>query len=477
MDHLKVDFLGGEAEQKSHRTTVILAVVFSVTVGLLAAVGAGASYRAASRGTSVFAEVGNLPIISDLRRLAWGDALTSDDDPTDNEQITFLLMGVGGTGHSGPQLSDTILLATADLKENKVGITSIPRDLAYPLGGGRFIKINAVNAYAEQSNPGNGAREAADAFEELLGIDIDHVIKIDFNAFVEFVDALGGLDIHVDRSFVDYEYPTEDDKWQTISFKEGDEHMDGARALIFARSRHGSNGEGSDFARSARQQKIIVAIKEKLLSMGTLTNPQKLISLYEAISSNVQTDITPWQLIKLAPLAKDISSDKITTTVLTNGEDGELVSDTVNGAYMLFPKEPDWSEIRAIVQHPFETKEELQTISAPKEPVALEIRNGTSITGYASRMSEYLKSEGYLIQGIGNAERRDYEKTVIFDLTKGAKPEELEAIRAELDANISPNLPEWTTNATTTDGEQKPSDMLQTDFLIVLGSETYNIIE
>ncbi len=464
---IKVDLLGGEAERKARQTTAFIAVIFAVSVGILAAVGAGASYRAATHGTSVLDEMGNLPIIADIRRLAWGEPSAGAGNAIADDRLTFLIMGVGGTGHSGPELADTILIATADLKTNRIGIMSVPRDLAYPLGGGKFIKINAVNAYAEQSNPGQGARETADAFEELFDITIDHAIKINFNAFVDLVDAIDGIDVNVERGFTDNEYPTEDDKWQTVSFKAGEQNMNGDQALIYARSRHGNNGEGSDFARSRRQQIIMLAVKDKLLSMGTLTNPSKVTKLYQAIASNIQTDLTPWDMIKLAPLAKSFSSDRVTMRVLTNAADGELASQMVNGAYMLFPKEPDWSEIQMIAQHPF--GEEAEEVKQGVTPIRLEVRNGTNVTGLASRASQNLRSKGYLIETVGNAARRDYAQTTIIDLTHGAKAEDLEKLRSALKASVATTTPSWATS-TTTQNEQSPADENQTDFLVILGT-------
>lgn len=468
MHGIKVDLLGGDAERKARRTTAFIAVIFAVSVGVLAAVGAGASYRAATHGTSVLDEVGNLPIIADIRRLAWGTPVAGTTEAIADDRLTFLIMGVGGTGHSGPELADTILIATADLKTHRIGIMSMPRDLAYPLGGGKFIKINSVNAYAEQSNPGQGARETADAFEELLGITIDHAVKINFNAFVDLIDAIDGIDVNVEKSFTDYEYPTEDEKWQTISFKEGKEHMDGQRALMYARSRHGNNGEGSDFARSRRQQIIMIAVKEKLLSMGTIANPSKLTKLYQAISSNLQTDLTPWDMIKLAPLLKNFSSDQITMRVLTNAGNGELTSQMVNGAYMLFPKKPDWSQIQDIAQHPFgEDGADIGTKATT--PVRLEVRNGTLITGLASRASEELRIKGYLVETVGNATRRDYKQTMIIDLTQGAKANELAKLRTELNATVTTSATSTSDSTTSTPYEQHAADASQTDFLVILG--------
>lgn len=466
---VKVDFLGGEAEQKARRSTTMAAVIFSIFVGLLAAIGAGASYRAATHGTNVLTEVGNLPIISDIRRLAWGESSTILNATVD-DRLSVLVLGVGGSGHSGPELTDTILLTTADLKTQQVGMLSIPRDMAYPLGGGRFIKINAVNAYAEEKNPGQGARETADAFEELLGVKIDHVVKVNFNAFKELIDAIGGIDITIEKSFVDNEYPTEDEKWQTVSFKAGTEHMDGERALIFARSRHGSNGEGSDFARARRQQMVILAVKKKLLSVGTLTNPSKLMKLYQVISSNIQTDLTAWEIMKLAPLAKQFSSDNVNMRVLTNDHNGELVNQIVNGAYMLFPKDPDWSQIRSIAQNPFGDSAATSTPTSKKpEPARIEIRNGTNVTGAASRASDQAKAKGFTIIATGNANHRTYQTSVIYDLTNGKKPEELTALKDLFRAQIEKTPSSWSSSASSTFDEPRPTSPSQTDFLLILG--------
>lgn len=462
---IHIDFLGGEAERKSRRTTASLAVIFAVFVGLLAAIGAGASYRAAQHGTNAFLEVGNLPIISDIRRLAWGDN-GATIQPKVEGQLTILIMGVGGTGHDGPELSDTILLATIDTKQKRVAMVSIPRDLAFPLDSGRFIKINAVNAYAEQAHPGQGARETADAFEQLFGVKIDRVLKVDFKAFSDVVDSLGGVDVNVEKTFTDHEYPTENDGYQTISFQQGNQHMDGAHALMYARSRHGSNGEGSDFARSRRQQILMVAIKEKMLSLGTISNPQKLMKLYQAVASNIQTDMTPWDLMTLAPLAKDISSGNVTMQGLTDGPSGQLVSSNVGGAYMLFPKQQDWSEIRNITQHPFDSQEAAQ--AGTHIAARVEIRNGTMLTGFATRIAQQLKAGGYTVQTVGNAPVRDISRTTVYDLTNGSRKDDLNALAKTLHAAVSSTPPSWLT------ADAATSESPQPEFLVVLGSDATN---
>lgn len=481
---MKVDFLNTQNEQKARRTTATLAVIFTLFVGFLALIGASASYRSASSGTSVFSEIGRLPVIADIRKLVLGDNVNAGLVETPDGKMNIMLFGIGGAGHEGSQLTDTIIYASVDMKENRVGMLSIPRDMAYPLGGARFQKINAVNTYAELEHPGEGAKIASKSIGKLLGVRIDHVIKIDFAGFEKFIDALGGVEITVERDFIDPKFPTLDDKWQTVTFKKGPQHMSGSEALIYVRSRHGSNGEGSDFARSRRQQIVIKAIREKLLSLGTLANPQKIANLWSVISAHVQTDFTAWDMVKLAGLAKDFDSEDITNHVLTDEPDGELIPANLEGAgYMLFPKKPDWSQIRALAQNPFQTKEEIAAKDRPAEEVKVEIKNGTTRTGFAAQVAVALKNNGYTVIATGNAVQRGYERTVIFDLTGGKKATELARLKNFLNANVSSVLPSWLSSSSTeriiySEGmTAEHVSSTSSEFLIILGESSLGLVD
>ncbi|MBU1032449.1 MAG: LCP family protein [Patescibacteria group bacterium] len=462
---------------------MIVAVVFTLGVGLLSAIGAGASYRSVTNGTNVLFEIGNLPVIADMRKLVLGEqAQANNPISTKDGRMNTLVFGVGGSGHGGPELSDTIILVSTDLNDKRVGMLSIPRDLAFPLGDGRFQKINAVNAYAEQDNPGEGAMIAAKSIGKLLDVRIDHVIKIDFRGFEKFIDTLGGLDIDVERGFVDASYPTIDDEWQTVSFKAGEQHMNGYRALIYVRSRHGNNGEAGDFARSRRQQKVIAAVVDKLLSLGTLANPAKIAELWSIVSSHIQTDLTIWDTVKLARLASSFNNQQLSMRVLTDDVNGELVPANVDGSFMLFPKKPDWSEIRVVAQNPFESKAEIAEMLKPAQEVRVEIKNGTTRNGFATQISAELDRSGYIITEVGNAVQRGYERTVIFDLTNGQRLSELARLKQLLNANVStveplispddPNKRTVFTQGMTAEN----IDATSTDFLIILGESSLGLI-
>lgn len=472
-----------QPDRVARRTTMIVAVVFTLGVGLLSAIGAGASYRSVTNGTNVLFEIGNLPVIADMRKLVLGEqAQANNPISTKDGRMNTLVFGVGGSGHGGPELSDTIILVSTDLNDKRVGMLSIPRDLAFPLGDGRFQKINAVNAYAEQDNPGEGAMIAAKSIGKLLDVRIDHVIKIDFRGFEKFIDTLGGLDIDVERGFVDASYPTIDDEWQTVSFKAGEQHMNGYRALIYVRSRHGNNGEAGDFARSRRQQKVIAAVVDKLLSLGTLANPAKIAELWSIVSSHIQTDLTIWDTVKLARLASSFNNQQLSMRVLTDDVNGELVPTNVDGSFMLFPKKPDWSEIRVVAQNPFESKAEIAEMLKPAQEVRVEIKNGTTRNGFATQISAELDRSGYIITEVGNAVQRGYERTVIFDLTNGQRLSELARLKQLLNANVStveplispddPNKRTVFTQGMTAEN----IDATSTDFLIILGESSLGLI-
>lgn len=489
MDIKSPDLLHASEGQFKRQTTLIAAFFALLVIGI-SAFGARWSYLSNQAFASGITQAPRLPVISGMRQLFFGEAVnasvTSTHPGVDN-QLNILILGIGGAGHDGSNLTDTILLASVDLTQKRVGLVSIPRDLAYPLGSGRFEKINAVHAYAEQENPGQGALKTAQAFSELFDTRIDHVARIDFKGFEKLIDAIGGVSINVEKTFTDSSYPTNNppDGWKSVTFKKGVEQMDGSRALIYTRSRHGNNGEGSDFARSRRQQLVMLAVREKLLSLGTLTDPGKMADIYRVISQHVQSDLSVWDMLKLAPLAKDFSKDKITSNVLSDGPKGVLTSATVNGSYMLFPKQQDWSEIRAIVANPFEKEEERIVEAKPQETIRVEVKNGTFRTNFAAQVAGKLVESGYEIPALGNAVKRGFERTAIYDLTGGKKPAELLRLQRLLNADVVSIAPNQLISSENGSYRSFPLDKdtqervysANTDFLLILGDASFAFVK
>jgi hypothetical protein len=129
---------------------------------------------------------------------------------------------------------------------------------------------------------------------------VPYFAVIDFSGFEKAVDQVGGLDVQVDRTFTDSTYPDSGFGYLApITFQQGQQHFNGVKALQFARSRHGNNNEGSDFARSLRQQKIIQAFKDKVLSLNIIKSASTLNSLLEVFADHFHTNMTPRELLRV----------------------------------------------------------------------------------------------------------------------------------------------------------------------------------
>jgi len=406
-----------------------------------------------------------------------GKLIRSEDKILKGEKdnrVNFLLLGMGGAGHDGAYLTDTMIIASFDPKENKVAMVSIPRDLAVPVPGYGQRKINSINAYAEAKEDGSGGEETSQVVGQVLDIPIHYYVRADFQGFETLIDKLGGISIYVEKSFVDNQYPTNDEKYQTLTFEEGWQTMDGDTALKFVRSRHGTNGEASDFARSRRQQKVLVSLKEKILSFSTLLNPVKIQSVYDAVKNSIDTNMEMWEIVRMSHLARDVDTEKIIHQVLSADEGGLLVAANIDGAYVLEPRTGNFSEIQFLVKNIFNTASEINFEDKP-EPTRVEIQNGTKITGLASRTAEMLNKFDYKVTRVSNADEQNYENTIIYDLTEGAKNDELTFLKTKLNADVSLSLPSWLTNSTTSAEvnlfNQPPviAKNNSTDFLIILG--------
>lgn len=255
-------------------------------------------------------------------------------------QINLLLLGIGGEGHEGPYLSDTVILAQIRPDIGEITLTSIPRDYLVTLPDSSQQKINAAFAlgYAKNKDWDKAGQWARTVAENTSGLKVPYFAVIDFSGFEKAVDKIGGIDIKVDKTFTDSQYPDNGFGYLAAqTFTQGQQHFDGSRALIFARSRHGSNNEGSDFARSIRQQKIIEAFKQKIFSLNLIKDVAAINDLTNIFADHFHTNISPSQLLKLYNLIKN--KNMATLSLSLDPETG-LVCDEIlasNGAYVLVP--------------------------------------------------------------------------------------------------------------------------------------------
>lgn len=381
------------------------------------------------------------------------------------DRINILLLGMGGVGHDGPFLTDTIIIASIKPSTGHIAMTSIPRDLEVNIPGYGKNKINNANSYGEEKQAGQGGQFAKEVIEKNFDIDIDYYIRVDFKAFSEIIDEMGGVNVSVDRAFTDTEFPAENYLYQIVSFGEGPQIMDGEKALQYARSRHGNNGEGSDFARAKRQQKVILAAKEKLLSFSTLSNPVKINGILQSLEEHLTTDITFAEILGLIQLGRGLNTNDITTFVIDNSPDGFL-SQGFNsiGAYVLRPKSGNFEEINKAIKNIFEelpkAKDDTPTQIQPELTYAnVEILNGTWQAGLAARTRKRLTDKEFIISSVGNTEERPIAESAIYKISTTTAPDTLQSLSEELNIPIKKEVPS---------GEKAVTG---TDFLIILGED------
>ncbi len=293
--------------------------------------------------------------------------------------VNILLLGIAGGNHEGAMLTDTIIFAHLDPQTNKVILVSIPRDVWVPL---LQSKVNAAYEFGEQKKLGGGLTLAKAIISNILGQEVNYAFRVDFSGFVRAVDQLGGVDIDVERAFDDYNYPITGEennlcgkspeevkttivelfevfpcRVEPLHFDKGQTHMDGETALKYVRSRQAEGEEGTDFARSRRQQKLLVALRNKAFSLGILLNPVKLITLYQTLNKSIDTDIKTLEFDDFIKLARKMEGADVKTVVIDQGDEetdraGLLVNPPVSqyGAWVLVPKNGDFNEIQEYVR-------------------------------------------------------------------------------------------------------------------------------
>ncbi|MEK7597445.1 MAG: LCP family protein [Patescibacteria group bacterium] len=243
---------------------------------------------------------------------------------TYNNHVNILFLGIAGANHEGPNLSDSIVVVSYDLKVNHLTTISIPRDV---WSEALNDKINSAYAYGEARKKGAGFILAKAEVESIIGQPIHYAAAIDFDQFEELIDFLGGVEVNVENSFVDKEFPIagkEDDlcaddpeykcRYKTISFTKGESSMDGQTALNFVRSRNALSSEGTDFAREKRQQKVIEAIKNKLISFAKKSDLNQYKKLYDLTDKLVKRNIDNQQvaiILKNIVFMKNFKQEKI----------------------------------------------------------------------------------------------------------------------------------------------------------------------
>ncbi len=332
-------------------------------------------------------------------------------------RVTLLVMGLDyrdWEAADGPPRTDTMILLTIDPLTKTAGMLNIPRDLWVSIPGFEYSRINTAYPLGIAYDvPGGGPGLAMQTVEQLLGVPIDYYAIIDFSAFEQFIDELGGINIKVDTEIaVD---PI--GKANTVYLKPGNYLFNGSTALAYARARHTAGG---DFDRAQRQQQVILAIRDRIIELGPAQVAPKLPALYEKLASGIHTNLALNDAIKLGWLALEIP--------IPDGiQRGAIAPPNAVG----FAKSPDGTQdilipvpdqIRLIRDQVFASS----SMASPgltsgntqdnmkAEAADIVVSNGTYVEGLASKTQQYLQSQGANVVGTQNSEYTQYTKIIDY---------------------------------------------------------------
>ena len=258
-----------------------------------------------------------------------------------------LILGIRGMDQKeieeeGGLLTDTILIASVDKINKKAALISIPRDFYVEMAGVKG-KINEV--YERGLEKGSGITLVKEVVSKISGIFIDKVIVFDFDAFMSIVEEMDGIDIYLAKPF------KEANQWgYEFNLPAGNNHLNGEEALYYARSRFST----SDFDRARRQQDLIVAIKNKAVKGGYLTNPLKISGLLSSLKENVRTDIQIWDIKDLIDLAGSLGQKTEIKKYVLSIDNILLETKTAQGEYILQPKDDGYQEIKNVFKNIFQ---------------------------------------------------------------------------------------------------------------------------
>lgn len=381
---------------------------------------------------------------------------TSEDDPSHED--------------AGANLTDSIMVVSVNQEQKDTKMFSIPRDLWVKYGqacnSGYEGKINEVyGCYSDDgANEPAGAQALMENISENFGLDIQYYAHVNYTVVKEAVDAVGGVDVTIDsydsRGILDRNFD-----WQCnyrcnyVKWPNGPAHLDGIHALALARAR-GSVAptyglDAGNFDREMYQQKIIIALKEKAASTGTLANPITVVNLMDSLGNNIRTNFQTKEVTTLIGLAKDIKPEQIGRISLVDEDNAVVQTGSVGASSAVYPVAGiyDYSDIRRYIAS------KMSTEASDSEVATVEVLNGSDKSGVAGREADKLAAAGFSGISIGDTETRSsYAPIQWYDLSGGNSP------------HTSKKMAEYIGKPAK--GTSLPSGVQSNaDFVIILGNE------
>jgi LCP family protein required for cell wall assembly len=304
-----------------------------------------------------------------------------------NRYLNIVLLGSDRRPNSGAWRTDSMIVVSVDTETNLVRLLSIPRDLWVYIPGHGYNRINTADLWGELQKKGSGPDRVKQTIHHNLGIPIHYYVRVDFQGFIEIIDAVGGVN-------VDVECPLPD-----INLTAGIHHMDGKEALRYSRSRKST----SDFDRGRRQRKVLMALWDQALTLDLIP---KLPSLWRAMDDTFQTDLPLDQVINLAYVGVQLKPQHILSRAIGSNQTQSWI--TPQGAAVLLPRE---GEIRTLLEG-FYAPVDKANLDAVDQ-VRVRILNGSQQRQAAELATASLGWDGFKVVDRGLADRQDYAQTQI----------------------------------------------------------------
>lgn len=465
-----------QTKDKSKSFFIIAIIIFIISIGVLIAFLIIKTATVTNEITSTSQEelanseqTTNNSFLSTLSQLAKsGDESTLSGYP--NGRINILLLGIAGTEKPGSALTDTIMIASINTKEHVVSLLSLPRDLLVSYNDS-YVKINSL--YFRGIKQGVGTKNIKKIVSEIIGQDIHYHIVLDFQGFIDVIDALGGININVPRNINDTKYPGPGYSYETFKINKGLQHLDGTTALKYTRTRH--EDPYSDFGRAKRQQQVLRAARNKAFTLGTIANPFKINELIGAIGKHITMNIKPSEITSFISLINNLDTQNITTFVVDAWKkDSLLISARIGNLPGLVPRSGRWDEIQEVSRNIFSINKikERKTQISIENPSILVINFDNSIV--TNNLTKHLNGRGFSNINIIKAKQhlKAPKSTMILDKNGGKYLTSLDELIIQLNAELKTNIPLNLKN------EKELTDNLDNhDFIIVLGtdiSKSYN---
>jgi polyisoprenyl-teichoic acid--peptidoglycan teichoic acid transferase len=352
----------------------------------------------------------------------------------DTGRVNILLAGNSSDdpGHSGANLTDSIMVVSIDTVHHKAFLLSVPRDLWVKVDGSGHQKINEAyvtgqdNDFSGDGYPKGGMGQLEQVVSQDLGIDINYYALIDYKALEDAVNAVGGIDITVKSDDPRGLYDPNIDYANggpLVRLSNGTHHLNGRQALDLARARGDSYNSygfaGSDFDRTEHQRQMLVALKSKAVSAGVITNPDKLTKLSDAIGNNVKTDFKLPEVHRLYDLTKDIGGGSIKSLSLNDDHGKNLLRSysAPGGQSALIPAAgiDNFYEIQSFINRQVSSNPVVQ------EAANVVVLNGTTADGLAGKVKKKLAAKNVIVSQVGDASG-PHPTTTIIDISESKKP-------------------------------------------------------